>query len=167
MGEVPAFEAKIAWGTGLARGFGDWILVAAVRAVGRGSSSSESEDSEEDDEEDDAEDASLSSRNSNTLGTFFVGSVDCVGGIGAASGFSTFLETFVLCGGEWLRLGDLGDPTEPVCEFVVTLETVDDVRFLPSFFVDFLMRIVLSGMMIGGNRKRLVRHVKYYRIRLI
>lgn len=86
-GEVPAFDTNSACGTGLARGFGDWILVAAVRVAGTSSSESESEDSDDEDV-----DTSLSSRNSNTFGTFFACSADCGDDSEAACDFTTFLE---------------------------------------------------------------------------
>lgn len=149
-GEAPFFDTKTACGMGLARGFGDCIFVTVDWVAGMSSSESESDsdsDSEGSDEDTD-EDPSLCSRNwkTSTSVTCFAGS-----GVGgddeAACGFTFCLE--VLFRVEALLFSEIvGLATGPAC--VVTLETVDDVLFLASFLVDFLVRILLwSGMLIG------------------
>lgn len=146
LGEAPVFDTKTACGTGLARGFGDCMFVTADWLVGMSSSESDSDSDSEVSDEDADEDASLCSRNwkTSTSVTCFAGS----GGDGeAACGFPVCLE--VLFRAEELRFSEIvGLATGPAC--VVALETVDDVLFLASFFVDFLVRILLwSGMLIG------------------
>jgi hypothetical protein len=64
----------------------------------------------------------------------------------AACGFTFCLEA--LFGAEELFFSEIvGLSTGPAC--VVALETVDDVLFLASFFVDFLRILFWSGMLMG------------------
>lgn len=147
-GEAPVFDTKTACGMGLARGFGDCIFVTVDRVAGISSSESDSDSDSEGSDEDTDEDPSLCSRNwkTSTSVTCFAGSG--VGGDGeAACDFTFCLE--VLFRVEALLFSDIvGLAAGPAC--VVALETVDDVLFLASFLVDFLVRILLwSGMLIG------------------
>lgn len=86
------------------------------------------------------EGSSFSSRNSKTLGIFFAGS-SCLSSEAACGGFKACLDR--LPSGvsleDWPLSTLLALSTGPFCGFVAELETVDDVLFLPSFFV-FLVR---------------------------
>lgn len=149
-------ETNSECGTGLDRGFGDWILARAWACTG-GVTSSSSEDSDSDDEDEDEDDvSSSSSKNSNTLGTFLAGSTGLsFGAAGAASGFEAcFDELACSFGDDFLSL-TLGLSTGPAWAMGVVLETVDADLFLPSF-LGFLERRLC--MMIGEGRKRYPAH---------
>lgn len=147
-GEALVFDTKRACGTGLARGFGDCIFVTADWVAGKSSSESDSDSDSDGSDEDADEESSLFSRNwkTSTSVTCFADSGG--GGDGeAACGFTICLE--ILLRAEELLFSEIvGLATGPA--WVVALEIVDDVFFLASFLVDFLVRILLwSGMLIG------------------
>jgi hypothetical protein len=124
---------------GLDRGFGDWILAIAWACTG-GAGSSSPEDSDSDDDEDDV--ASSSSKNSNTLGTFLAGSTGLSGGASsAAGGFKTCFDALTCSVGDGGLLVILGLCPGPAWVVVVTLETMDEVLFLPSFLGFFERRL--------------------------
>lgn len=150
-------ETNSECGTGLDRGFGDWILATAWACIGGvGSSSSEDSDSDDEDEDEDEDGvSSSSSRNSNTFGTFLAGSRGFCGAVEAASGFEAcFDELACSFGDDFLSL-TFGRSTGPAWTIGVVLEAVDAVLFLPSF-LGFLERRLC--MMIGEGRKRYPAH---------
>lgn len=148
-GGAPVGFCETSIGCGLDRGFGDWILVIAWACTG-GAGSSSSEDSDSDDDEDDVAE-SPSSKNSNTLGTFLADSTGLSGGAsGAGAGFAACFDALTCSVGDDGLLGNLGLCPGPAWVTVVTLETVDEVLFLPCFW-GFLERRLC--MMIGKGRK--------------
>lgn len=149
-------ETNSGCGMGLDRGFGDWILAMTWACTG-GAGSSSSEDSDSDDEDDDDDVEPPSSKNSNTLGTFLAGSTALSGGAsGAAGAFKAFFDALTCSVGDDGLLVSLGVCPGPAWATVVTLETVDEVLFLPSFLGFLESRLwdpVCSGMMIGEGRE--------------